>query len=79
MNTTHAEHRLEAYAPVRIAITNLQTSTSTRLALERYANTLAAKNECYFEDRALARSLPTLSSARHRSIGFQPVFLADEA
>jgi hypothetical protein len=26
MNRTQAEHRLEAYAPVRIAITNLQTS-----------------------------------------------------
>jgi hypothetical protein len=48
MTRTRAEHRLEAYAPVRIAITNLQTSTSTRLALERYPNTLAAKNTCYF-------------------------------
>jgi hypothetical protein len=40
-----AEYRLEAYAPVRIAITNLQTSTPTRLALERYANTLAVTRE----------------------------------
>jgi hypothetical protein len=67
------EHRLEAYAPVRFAMTSRQTSTSTGLALERYPNMLAAKNTHYFEDRTLPRRLPTRSSARHRSIGFQPV------
>jgi hypothetical protein len=68
------EHRLEAYAPVRVAKIHRQSSTSTRFALERYPNTLVAKNACYFADRNLARSLLTRSRPRRSSrIRFQLV------
>jgi hypothetical protein len=66
-------HRLEAYAPLPVAIANKQTSTSIRVAPHRYPNTLAASNACRFKDMTRARSLLTRSAAGHRSIGFQPV------